>query len=439
MNAENFKQIFNETMPFMANYELTVTTGLENIAAEEVKDKLNLDATVEKGRIRVCYDGQVDQLLKLRSINNAFVTIFSHKQYNDSELPNQQNLEEFLFAVASKCEWKTGLQKWLQVSKFDASLDMILEKNSDNKQLQPSFRVSCNRFGDKHTFQSPQVCSTFGHVLDTNFGWPIKMKNYDLEVLINFYENDLNISFTLTKLSLDKRNIVDMGYTTLRGTTCYAMLRLARIQPGDIVIDPMAGSGAIPIECSLQCQAKEWQVVSLAGDLVPRQVTKCYNNVENLKKMPCNEGILSSDILTLNVRRLPFKCQSVDVFVSDLPFGKRVGNKGHNLALYASLLGEMARCSKVNVGRAVLLTQDKTAMKYGLSKNDQFWTIKQEQFVKVGNLPCIIFVLLRNSTLYTSHKGSETQQAKPSTGASSSGGSISGKLLSMISRFIDWS
>lgn len=38
------------------------------------------------------------------------------------------------------------------------------------------------------------------------------------------------------------------GPTTLRATICYNLLRLAHPKPGDIIIDPMCGSGSIPIE-----------------------------------------------------------------------------------------------------------------------------------------------------------------------------------------------
>lgn len=48
------------------------------------------------------------------------------------------------------------------------------------------------------------------------------------------------------------RNITHFGSTTLRPTTAYNMLQLCDIQPGDVVIDPMCGTGAIPIEGALE-------------------------------------------------------------------------------------------------------------------------------------------------------------------------------------------
>lgn len=56
------------------------------------------------------------------------------------------------------------------------------------------------------------------------------------------------MSIALTKRSLHRRNISFFGPTTLRSTVCHNLLRLADIQQGDIVLDPLAGGGSIPIE-----------------------------------------------------------------------------------------------------------------------------------------------------------------------------------------------
>ena len=55
-------------------------------------------------------------------------------------------------------------------------------------------------------------------------------------------------TLTLTKDSLFKRNISHFGPTTLRATICSALLTMADVKPGDVVVDPMCGGGSIPIE-----------------------------------------------------------------------------------------------------------------------------------------------------------------------------------------------
>lgn len=48
------------------------------------------------------------------------------------------------------------------------------------------------------------------------------------------------------------RNIVEFGSTTLRATIANCMLRMCEIQPGEIVYDPMCGTGAIPVEGAVE-------------------------------------------------------------------------------------------------------------------------------------------------------------------------------------------
>lgn len=383
----------------LANYEATVSTGLESIAKEEVREKLNVDATTQKGRIWFSSDEPVERILKLKSICNLFVIIYNN-QLNDSEIPEDENcLEPLLMKVGDQCDWHTGIMKWRQINDFKCEITKLMTKNVDFKHEQPKFRVSCNRYGPKHKFTSPQICSVFGHVVDTKFGWPIKMKDYDLEVMVNFSVNHLYLGLTLTPIALDRRNIVVTGYTTLRAATCYALLKLAKIQCGDIVIDPMAGSGAIPVECCYSW-AEEWLAYTIAGEIGVTALEKCKINLDAIQHKP------PFDIMQLDVTTLPFRLDSIDVFVSDLPFGVRHGSKKNNKTLYPDLLRDMGRVARVESARAVLLTQDSKSMNYAYDKNRDLWCQKSCSFVKIGNLNCYIYLFQRNSIPFVDNKAS---------------------------------
>lgn len=52
----------------------------------------------------------------------------------------------------------------------------------------------------------------------------------------------------MTKSSLHRRCLLARGPTALRPTIAYNMLRDCKIQPGDIVVDPLCGGGSVPIE-----------------------------------------------------------------------------------------------------------------------------------------------------------------------------------------------
>ena len=385
-----------------ARYEATITTGLENLAKDEVDSKLHATQTVAgKGRVTFSTDSHVKDILKLRSICNLFVIL--HDEYVDeAEMPSDSaSLTDFLMKAGDKCSWQEGLKIWKESSKFQLDIDKLLTNSDSLRAEQPKFRVSSNRYGQRHKFTSPEICSIFGHVVDTKFGWPIKMKDYDLEIMANFNENRFYVALTLTSGSLDFRNIVNTGLTTLKATTCYALLRLAQIQPGDIVIDPMAGSGAIPVECCA-CWSKEWLAYTIASEWKQVALDKCRENIDAI--LGQKELKPPADLLGFDVRAMPFRPDSIDVFVSDLPFGHRHGSKKLNRTLYPALLRDMGRIARLETGRAILLTQDYKSMNLASTQTRNLWSLKLCNFVKVGNLPCHIYCFMRTNETYIEKK-----------------------------------
>ncbi len=119
-----------------------------------------------------------------------------------------------------------------------------------NPPYLPTFRVTGHRVGDQHNFSSQEAASKMGDHLIRRYGWPVKMKNFDMEVLVNVNNDDATIGINLTEESLHKRNIIHFGPTTLRSTLAHCMLRLGEPQLGDVICDPMCGGGSIPLEVS---------------------------------------------------------------------------------------------------------------------------------------------------------------------------------------------
>ncbi|XP_053455299.1 tRNA (guanine(6)-N2)-methyltransferase THUMP3 isoform X4 [Nycticebus coucang] len=110
------------------------------------------------------------------------------------------------------------------------------------------FRVTCNRAGEKHCFTSNEAARDFGGAIQDYFQWKADMTDFDVEVLLNIHGNEIIVGIALTEESLHRRNITHFGPTTLRSTLAYGMLRLCDPLPYDIIVDPMCGTGAIPIE-----------------------------------------------------------------------------------------------------------------------------------------------------------------------------------------------
>jgi 23S rRNA G2445 N2-methylase RlmL len=50
---------------------------------------------------------------------------------------------------------------------------------------------------------------------------------------------------------MHRRNIAHYGLTTLRSTVAFNMLQLVKPDVGDVIMDPMCGCGALPIEVGI--------------------------------------------------------------------------------------------------------------------------------------------------------------------------------------------
>ena len=83
---------------------------------------------------------------------------------------------------------------------------------------------------------------------------------------------------------------------------------------GDIVLDPMCGCGTISEIVSFCFK----DVLSIAGDINDVAIQKtCFNF--NHTKAPRTETFKWS------AKSLPFRADSIDVILTDMPFGKRMG------------------------------------------------------------------------------------------------------------------
>ncbi|NP_001239102.1 tRNA (guanine(6)-N(2))-methyltransferase THUMP3 isoform X1 [Canis lupus baileyi] len=274
------------------------------------------------------------------------------------------------------------------------------EKDESSKEeTQPEllkFRVTCNRAGEKHCFSSNEAARDFGGAIQDYFKWKADMTNFDVEVLLNIHDKEIVVGIALTEESLHRRNITHFGPTTLRSTLAYGMLRLCAPQPTDIIVDPMCGTGAIPIE-----GATEWSnCYHIAGDNNPLAVNRAANNISSLlTKSQIKEGKVSwglpIDAVQWDICNLPLRTGSVDIIVTDMPFGKRMGSKKRNWNLYPACLREMSRVCRPGTGRAALLTQDKKCFAKALSGMGHVWRKVHTVWVNIGGLHAAVYLLKR--------------------------------------------
>lgn len=443
----------------------TVPTGFEHTAAEEVKEKIGVDVRISKDRGRIYFPITTDKLFQahlLRSVDNLFVVVeeFNHYVFRESKEETLKELQQ----LASNLPWTNALEVWKQNRTLrkkkgfrkggngakrsaEAAADgeenpsppavetqtttpenlpdaeSCQEASSDSvPAANPTkFRVTCSRAGDKHSFSSNEAARDFGGAVQEFFQWKADMTKFDVEVLLNIHNEEMVVGIALTEESLHRRNISHFGPTTLRSTLCYGMLRLCKPQLSDIILDPMCGTGAIPLEGAIEFS----QSFYVAGDNNDMAVNRTLNNICHIEKRWADKGRvpgLPIDTVRWDLCSLPIRSSSVDIIVTDMPFGKRMGSKKRNWDLYPSCLREMARVCRPGSGKAVLLTQDKKCFSKAISRMGGLWRKQHVVWVNVGGLHAGVYLLKRTNgvfgqtveDVYESSRGAQSAQAEES-------------------------
>uniref|UniRef100_A0A8C9ULZ4 THUMP domain containing 2 n=1 Tax=Spermophilus dauricus TaxID=99837 RepID=A0A8C9ULZ4_SPEDA len=219
-----------------------------------------------------------------------------------------------------------------------------------------TFRVSCRCSGTiGKAFTAQEIGRVIGIALMKQFGWKTDLRTPNLEVmniLFNLYTYDLFLSYFsvvkihvssfLCRIPLASRTYIKTA--GLRSTIAWAMASLAEIKPGAFVLDPMCGLGTILLEA-----AKEWPSAYYMGaDVSDSQL---LGTCDNLKAAGLKDKI---ELLKVSVIELPLPSDSVDIIISDIPFGKKF-KLGKDIK---SILQEMERVLHVGGTIVLLLNED---------------------------------------------------------------------------------
>ncbi|KAK3912613.1 THUMP domain-containing protein 3 [Frankliniella fusca] len=271
---------------------------------------------------------------------------------------------------------------------YDREVDLEIDRTVPEEERVLRFRATCFRVG-KHCFGSMEAAREFGGALQDKFNWVVDLVNFHAEIILFVVKDTAQVSIALTKKSLHRRNISFFGPTTLRSTVCHNLLRLADVRTGDIVLDPLAGGGSVPIEGAMSFPG----TFHIGGDNHYKAMSRLYSNVRVLHEEIGKD--LPIGAVRWDARRLPLNEASVDVIVSDLPFGVRLGSKAGNRNLYRRVLLEMARVTRPGSGRAILLTQDRRSFALALVGTMGLWWQSKVMSANIGGLDAAVFTLRR--------------------------------------------
>jgi putative N6-adenine-specific DNA methylase/tRNA (guanine6-N2)-methyltransferase len=286
-------------------YLLTTDPGLEDIVVDELRQRSpEIEAAVSTGAV----GGQV------RVVTDDSRILF--------------RLGTVHHVLELRCEDRA--------TSLDDVRRLIREADFDELAGASSFRVTSARQGD-HDFDRVDLQRAAGAVLVERFGTQVDLQGFEVEVRVDLYGDRLVAGIQRTRESLGKR--VRRGRvlrSSLKPTIAAAMLRLAGAHRGDgLLIDPMCGSGVIPVEAlrlnpGLVVSASDWDGPT----------------VEAARGTFANHEIEIAPQLA-DARSLGQEFEGVfDYIVTDPPYGVRQAKRSRMTSLYAQLLSSFERALK---------------------------------------------------------------------------------------------
>eukprot|EP00931_Biecheleriopsis_adriatica_P031647 TRINITY_DN18527_c0_g1_i1.p1 TRINITY_DN18527_c0_g1~~TRINITY_DN18527_c0_g1_i1.p1 ORF type:complete len:483 (-),score=63.70 TRINITY_DN18527_c0_g1_i1:62-1453(-) len=195
---------------------------------------------------------------------------------------------------------------------------------------------------------------------------------------------------------------VKQGYFPHKGlhhSLCWGMARTAKLLPGELVVDPMAGRGVVVLEAAVYWPDCQY----LMSEANTEQLAKAWENLHYAASRGVFlHGTSPLTLLRADCRCLPIQDGYVDVVLSDLPWGRQFGTEESNVALYSALLREVSRVLRPGRGRAVLITSATSRNMDSISSalvGTELLLVKALRFRFGGNhdrVRCIMYCLQRS-------------------------------------------
>jgi tRNA (guanine6-N2)-methyltransferase len=343
-------------------YFCTVPTGLERVTLEEIRQRFPSASSLEprRGKVLFNYDGPAFSLFTLRSVNHLCLVCAEWE-----DLP----LDETGLTLLKERSERIDLLPAIEVVQASGLLP----------RWPPSFRVTAERSGN-HSYHSPQIASAVGAGIQKRYGWRVDLEHFDLEVKVFVTDHEVLMGIALTREGLQRRDHQVYGRASLKPPVAFALVWLAGLEQGMVLVDPMCGTGTILIEAGREYEG----IYCLGGDISSSELRKARLNIES--------NHLTIPLVQWNAVSLPLKEGSVHRVVTNPPWGRRIGSHQRNRKLYPSLLREVHRIL-TPAGRLVFISLESRLIERCLEDLPFLRLLRRPFEVNVGGLWPKIYIL----------------------------------------------
>lgn len=311
----------------------TFDRGFAKIARQEVVEQLEAKDVQLKGGKIFFSSNDLDGLRQLHSLEAVYLLLFYQQT---AKLPVTLSaglapLARFLCELPSL---HAGLKQWQEIF----SSTQIGTKPEQGEEAPLSFKVTCKRKGrlSEH-LESRDIAAELGACLAEKFGWRVNLgKDVPLHLHLHISDEETVFGIAVLKQAMVRAGIYQQP--GLNPNVAFCMAMTVGVQPNDIVLDPMCGKGALLIEAAKKFHDVK-NVTYLGFDLDPEQIAAASVNA---KLSSTQIQLAVGDATNLGC----VASQSVDVVLTDLPFGKQHGSVEGNTSLYPLVISEVIRVLK---------------------------------------------------------------------------------------------
>ena len=345
-------------------YAITISAGLETIAREELSERF-----AETGHLKILerkpqrilfqYTGNPRELLSLRTAEHLFLIL--------KRVPKMTRSRSSLAALSG------SLKRFNFKEMFECCRQIGIKVRK-----RTSFRVT-SRLSGKRNFRRIDLQRVVERAL-LERGWYMESSKSALDIWAEIHGDDGYISVKLSSNDMAQRPYKQAHIpASLKPTLAYSMVRLSRPHPEDVFLDAMCGAGTILLERAFMGRYR----YLIGGDVSTDALDATVANFGR-KHQP-------RQFFHWDARRLPFRSNTVDKIVCNLPFGETIGNIPQLTNLYRQCLGEYERVLRSR-GRMVLLTSQHTLLETEL-KQQRSLRVNQRLIVDVRGMRAWMYVV----------------------------------------------
>ena len=344
------------------NYIAHTQVGFEHIVAEQLRQefdgvKVTGTRTIsdKNGMVMFTYDGDVQDLLQLRTIEDLFVQVllrndippvYAGLKMLTSSITNLPIEEAFALArTLTPGRGGRGKVRYRVVSRLAA------EASYRRIDLQEAVEKAMRARKD-HKWEHAD--------------------EHALEFWVTALPDEIFLALRVTDAKMrrhdEKRAQIP---ASLRPSAAAALIWLSRPRPTDIFLDPMCGAGTLLIERGEAGRYKQLY----AGDIRAEAVEATLINIGS-RYQPVT-------VQEWDAQHMPLEDGSVTNVAVNLPFGRQIGSLEDNRSLYPGFLRELARVMRP-AGRFVAMTGDMRNFERSLDRNKEFTPLQSYDVMILG-------------------------------------------------------